>query len=137
MKSILISIKNKLFHEEWNIAIRQKESILFSNEWLSKIFFMHRQSLRFWYADPFVVEHKGKVFLFVEQYDRLHGYADIAVGEIVNNKVKKFKIAYHNKRHLSFPYVFLYENEFYMIPESYSSNRLILLKAKKFPYEWQ
>ena len=137
MFAFVKKLKNQLNHEEWTVAIREKEENIFSSAWINQPYHTQKNTINYWYADPFVVEQNGKAFLFVEQYNRLHGYADIAVGEIVNNKVKKFKIAYHNKRHLSFPYVFLYENEFYMIPESYSSNRLILLKAKKFPCEWQ
>ncbi|MEH7440343.1 hypothetical protein V7182_23115, partial [Neobacillus drentensis] len=41
------------------------------------------------------------------------------------------------KFHLSYPYVFQANNEFYMIPESCEANSVFLYKAKNFPYDWE
>ncbi len=38
--------------------------------------------------------------------------------------------------HLSYPQVFCYRNEYYMIPEAKGSNCVLLYKAKKFPFGW-
>jgi hypothetical protein len=39
--------------------------------------------------------------------------------------------------HLSYPYVFKWENEFYMIPESVGIYEIRLYKAERFPYDWK
>jgi hypothetical protein len=39
--------------------------------------------------------------------------------------------------HLSYPFVFEYQGEFYMIPETYFAERVELYRATEFPYRWE
>jgi hypothetical protein len=38
--------------------------------------------------------------------------------------------------HLSYPYVFEWENDYYMIPETLGANAVRLYKATAFPFQW-
>src|SRR5262249_25037805 len=38
--------------------------------------------------------------------------------------------------HLSYPYVFQWQNDYYMVPESYQAGAVRLYRARNFPYEW-
>ena len=40
------------------------------------------------------------------------------------------------KTHISYPHVFIYNNEYYMLPETKRSNNLLLYKSDSFPYDW-
>ena len=39
--------------------------------------------------------------------------------------------------HLSYPQVFKYKNEFYMVPETKQANAVLLYKAERFPFDWK
>jgi len=39
--------------------------------------------------------------------------------------------------HLSYPFVFRWAEQWYLLPESFDGGRLELLRAKHFPYEWE
>ena len=39
--------------------------------------------------------------------------------------------------HLSYPFVFSYDNEFYMIPETGSNSTIELYKCLEFPEKWE
>ena len=39
--------------------------------------------------------------------------------------------------HLSYPYIFEYKDNFYLIPETHEKKRLEIWKSIKFPYKWK
>jgi len=47
------------------------------------------------------------------------------------------KIVLDESFHLSYPCVFKYENNYYMIPESFKKKEIRLYKANNFPYDWR
>ncbi|MCK5810527.1 MAG: hypothetical protein KAH00_05530 [Cocleimonas sp.] len=91
---------------------------------------------RFW-ADPFVVSRDNKNYIFFEEllFERDLGhlccmelYADGRHSEPVKILEKPY--------HLSYPFVFQYKNEDYMIPESGEQECVQLYKCTEFPYQW-
>jgi len=91
-----------------------------------------------YYADPFcITTEEGKTYLFVEYMKRARGIGSIAVSELINGKFGSFKECIKEPFHMSYPNVFIYENEYYMIPETNAANQLILYKATSFPYNWE
>ncbi len=91
------------------------------------------------WADPFLIKKDEKYILFFEEKHFNKSEAHISFielnsrGEVMN---KKPVVALQEKYHLSYPYVFLYNEEYYMIPESASVNEVWLYKAVSFPAEW-
>lgn len=87
-------------------------------------------------ADPFIVYKEGKYYIFFEEFDikKRHGY--LCVGEYYQNcnEMKNIRVILNEKYHLSFPNVFLYKNEYYMIPESSENKTIDLYKFINFPY---
>ena len=91
----------------------------------------------FW-ADPFLIEHEEKHYLFFEvfPFERDLGhlscmeiYDDGSFGEVVKILERPY--------HFSYPNVFEYENQMYMVPETGGYQCIQLYKAKSFPYEWE
>jgi len=39
--------------------------------------------------------------------------------------------------HLSYPYVFEWQGDYYMVPESYQVNSILLYRAVNFPTDWE
>jgi hypothetical protein len=92
------------------------------------------------YADPFLLTHGGKPWLFYEEFDYVAGRAHIAgvglnpqTGKPDGEAFPALKPDYH----LSYPMVFSHDGEVFMIPESRATNRVELYRAVNFPYEWK
>lgn len=90
----------------------------------------------YWMADPMLAEDNGKTYLFYEAAH--HGRGRIEVVEIYDDgTTSQPKIALEREYHLSYPFVFRQNGEWYMIPESCAVHEVQLLKAKRFPAEWE
>ena len=90
-------------------------------------------------ADPFIIKDRGKYYLFMEvksKRKRDIGEIGLAVGENIYD-LEYQKIVLKEDFHLSYPYVFKKDNEFFMFVESGENRDLRLYKAVNFPYEWK
>lgn len=88
-------------------------------------------------ADPFILLHNSTYYMFFEVLDKALGKGVIGLATSENGQSWNYeKIVLREKYHLSYPYVFKFNGDFYMIPESCEANRVFLYKAKNFPYEW-
>ncbi|MDF5737009.1 glucosamine inositolphosphorylceramide transferase family protein [Nostoc sp.] len=88
-------------------------------------------------ADPFMIKVGPTWFMFFEvlNKDTRRGEIGLATSEDGTNwKYEQIIIA--EPFHLSYPYVFEWNNEYYLIPESYQANSIRLYKALNFPTEW-
>ncbi|MBO5737611.1 MAG: hypothetical protein J6S04_07355, partial [Clostridia bacterium] len=136
-KKIWYRIGDLLVKEEWNVAIRPRgEHLLFENK-DTKGFVVLKNSLRYWCADPFVFSKGGKDYVFFEMYDRFKAKGVIGCREITGGKIGKMKKVYEISSHLSFPNIFTYNDEIYMMPESCGAGKLSVLKAVQFPDKWE
>lgn len=90
-----------------------------------------------WYADPFVVNDNGRHYVFVESMNSYHLDGEIAVAPVENDKIGEFQTIIHEPYHMSFPNVFKWENDWYMLPEISMSKQVRLYKAEAFPYQWK
>jgi hypothetical protein len=89
-------------------------------------------------ADPFVLSHNSKYYLFFEVLNKRSERGEIGVATSSDGEQWTYqKIVLKEKFHLSYPHVFIHNNEFYMIPESSEANQIYLYKAKNFPYGWE
>ncbi len=88
-------------------------------------------------ADPFLVQDDPGWVLFFEVYNTDTQQGDIAVATSRNTRAWKYnRIVLDEPFHLSYPYVFMWENDYYLIPESYEANAIRLYKADEFPHQW-
>lgn len=113
---------------EWSVAIREKKNDCFLFAEDKTPFVPIPNSFRYWAADPFVFDYKGRQLLFVELYDRLKRKGLIGFMDLSKGVQKKFKVIFETCCHLSYPMPFIYENELYIIPESNNIKKLLLLK---------
>lgn len=89
-------------------------------------------------ADPFLLYHNSVFYLFFEVLEKSSSKGVIGLATSINGESWKYeKIVLKEDFHLSYPYVFIHNNEFYMIPESSQANQVLLYKSKSFPYEWE
>jgi hypothetical protein len=87
-------------------------------------------------ADPFVITHEGRNWLF---------YEDIPVGsrrgrlcgmELGTRDARPFVIL-DKPYHLSWPCIFRHHGDFFLIPESADDGTVQLYRATRFPFEFQ
>jgi hypothetical protein len=89
------------------------------------------------FGDPFVLERNKKHYVFVEDYIKKDSKAVISVIEIDDkDNHKHFTNIIEEDFHLSFPFIFEYENDLFMVPESSENKDIRLYKCLKFPNIW-
>jgi len=92
---------------------------------------------RFW-ADPFPVRHKGKSYLFFEELVYASNKGRIVVVEMTKSgPVGKPRVALETDGHLSYPFMFEHEGDWYMLPEMVDSGKQQLFRAAEFPDRWE
>ena len=89
------------------------------------------------FGDPFVLERNKKHYVFVEDYIKKDSKAVISVIEIDDkDNHNHFTNIIEEDFHLSFPFIFEYENDLFMVPESSENKDIRLYKCLKFPNIW-
>ncbi|MFC2083693.1 hypothetical protein ACFLS9_01415 [Bacteroidota bacterium] len=89
-------------------------------------------------ADPFMVFRNGKYYMFIEVLNRETDQGDIGYAESTDGKHWEYKkIIIDEKFHMSYPYVFEWNNDYYLIPETYQDLSVRLYKAVLFPDKWE
>lgn len=128
-------LKNKIVTHDYCVCYRKKvsDNILNTNE----SFKMVPSNNNYWYADPFVVDINDKSYIFCEQYDKRKHIGNIALFELNNNKISKPTTIIDEPFHMSFPNVFKFNNDFYMIPETSADKSIRIYKMLDNPYKWE
>jgi len=89
-------------------------------------------------ADPFMLIKDGEYFMFFEVMNRNAGKGEIGYAKSADGKKWNYKkIIIDEKFHLSYPYVFEWNNSYYLIPESTKDLSVRLYKAISFPEKWE
>lgn len=89
-----------------------------------------------WIADPFVYEVDGEVYIFVEVFEDKKKIASIGYYKFENDIPVYKGLIIEEKYHMSYPCIFEYLGEYYIIPESSANESISLYKAEVFPNKW-
>lgn len=88
----------------------------------------------YWCADPFPIYYEGEWYIFVEIY---HLYRTKArLGYYLLKQPDRVHVILDEPFHLSYPNVFTWNGDIYMIPETYQAKQLRLYRASAFPDQW-
>ena len=88
-------------------------------------------------ADPFMLRHDGRWYMFFEVLNResQRGVISLASSDDAFNWTYE-QVVLEEPFHLSYPYVFEWQSDYYMIPETLGASALCLYKADDFPMKW-
>jgi hypothetical protein len=88
-------------------------------------------------ADPFMVREGGTWYMFFEVLDAesYRGKISLATSETGTEWTYR-QVVLDEPFHLSYPHVVRWNDNYYMVPESYSANSVRLYKAVEFPLRW-
>jgi hypothetical protein len=88
-------------------------------------------------ADPFLIQKEGAWYMFFEVLNRESRKGEIAVAQSDDGFGWKYnQIVLSEPFHLSYPHVFAWDHQYYMIPESAEAEGIRLYQAEAFPHQW-
>lgn len=88
-------------------------------------------------ADPFMIQVNGTWYMFFEVRNQDNGRGEIGLATSTNGLCWQYqRIVLAESVHMSYPYVFEWQNEYYMMPEAWRGGGVKLYKANDFPYKW-
>ena len=124
----------KAFVERW--------ALLYSFESNGKFDFSDYQKIlppenTFW-ADPFVVHENGRYYIFFESCPMDSDFiGSICCIELDKNGKHTSPVTILKKPyHLSYPFTFKWEGNYYVVPETHQNRTIQLYKCRDFPYQW-
>jgi hypothetical protein len=88
-------------------------------------------------ADPFMIQVDQTWYMFFEVMNRQtkKGEIGLAISDTAVQWTYQ-QIVLAEPFHLSYPYVFEWMGDYYMIPESYKAGSIRLYRAERFPTHW-
>lgn len=92
---------------------------------------------RFW-ADPHVIHKDSKYYVFVEEYPFLaeKGHISLLTIDEQGNASPAVPIV-QMPYHMSYPFVFLWEGRYFMVPETRAIKTISLYECVEFPHKWE
>ncbi len=133
--------RRALFRDQWFLAVCRRSDDGMPLPPYGGIRLLIPRLDRFW-ADPFVVEREGRAWLFFEEAffasDKGASIGHISVAPIGEEGfLESPAVALDLPWHLSYPFVFENEGEWYMVPESASQRRLDVFRCVQWPNRWE
>jgi len=88
-------------------------------------------------ADPFLLQQNDGYVMFFEALNREDWKGDIAMATSEDGMAWTYgSVVLDETYHLSYPYVFRWKGETYMVPESMEAFGVFLYRAERFPDKW-
>ncbi len=126
-------LANALFGDQ-SILLFDLRNELSSSPWRFKRIVPPRD--RHW-ADPHVVYRDGKYHIFITEFLRDRGERHIAVMEMDDTgKYSKPLPVLTRPYELSYPFVFEWQGDYYMIPETSANHTVEVYRCVEFPTRW-
>lgn len=125
--------------DRWTVGWRevQGDAVIEQLEWPAAGYqWLPDDGLRY-YADPFVFAHKGRRYLFVEEYVYATCRGHLSVADWLGDGWSIPRPILEREYHLSWPRVFSHGGEIYMLPETSEARTLELYRAIDFPDKWE
>jgi hypothetical protein len=130
-------LRRELTQEQWFVAFRDAPG---RPEVLQDMggFHVIRPPRDRFYADPFVFGNEGRRYIFVEEYryalrKGLISYMEIDSSGNCGPATTVLEAPYH----LSYPFLFRWQGDIYMLPETSAARQVEAFRAVEFPDRWE
>lgn len=134
VRALAATVTSVLFRPQWFLALRRNGGDPFDLRGFTPVFPPDASGQ----ADPFPFVHQGRTHLFFEHIHAKTGLGSIAVmSENPDGGFEPPRTVLCAPHHLSYPFVFAWRGETYMVPESGQAGRVDLFRATRFPLEWE
>lgn len=89
-------------------------------------------------ADPCAVAAGARSYVFCEEYPYRTARGVISVSELqADGTLSQPKVVLDRPYHLSYPFVFEADGQWWMIPETSANRTVELYRAAEFPWQWE
>lgn len=132
VSKIFIRIQGKSLR--WSVAYQYSENWNDITLWRSKKIINPKNRFL---ADPFVIKRGGVHFCFVEDLNYSTNKGSISAYKITPSNCESVGVVLEEDFHLSFPFIFEYENELFMCPDTHEKCEIRLYKCIEFPTKWE
>jgi folate-dependent phosphoribosylglycinamide formyltransferase PurN len=129
-------MRQQFYSEQWVLAYRFRSTVDDDNNAFFRFKYLMPPANCYW-ADPFPIKVNDKYYLFFEEFINRENKGRISVLELSKSGVSNPAVALERDYHLSYPFVFNWENRVMMIPESGANKRIELYVSTEFPHEWK
>ena len=126
-------LKPKKNIEKWTLNISKKKNHLLKN--YKKI--KPPPPPNFYWADPFLYKYKKRDYLFFENFNIKTKKGKISVGELKKDTLININDILKLDYHMSYPFVFNFKKNIFLIPETSDQKRIEIWKSISFPYKWK
>ena len=134
-------LHHKLFTEHWQLAVslsNQTQSLKSISETPVHEFTGIDAGKDVMWADPHLCEHESDTYVFFERKHTHNENAHIAWMKLDRQGQRVADgTALKTDFHLSFPFIFKHEGNWFMIPETASQRTVSLYRATRFPDQWE
>jgi hypothetical protein len=90
-----------------------------------------------YYADPFLIEKDGKTHLFFEDFNQQLGRGRISHAALADDGTPgAVSVALERPYHLSYPFIFRWQDQIWLMPETGSARSVELYRSEEFPRRW-
>lgn len=122
--------------DQWFLAYSLGD-VQITEQSLDQLNYMEPPKGRFW-ADPFPIERDGKYFIFFEEflYETMKAHISVIEMDSGGNWTPPVKVL-EREYHLSYPFLFEWEGNLYMIPETKRNKTIELYRCAEFPQKWE
>ena len=133
--AIKSKVKHKIFRFQgrWGVAFQRRS---WRNLVMWKATKVANPPGRF-LADPFVISKNGSDYCFVEDYDFSTERGCISVLKLGDFGAQSIEKIITEPFHMSFPFLFEYQNKLLMIPETSKNMDIRVYECASFPSQWK
>lgn len=136
LRKIVNKIRSPYMHMQWRLLFSFDQRNVLPID-LINFKELRPPSDKFW-ADPFVVKESGRFFVFFEEFDFIRNIGYIVYSELCKKgTISKPQTILLKDYHLSYPFVFKNNKDYYMVPESYQNKAISLYRCVNFPDKWE
>jgi hypothetical protein len=120
--------------EQWFLQYDLREGIS-SSAWRFKKILPPKD--RFW-ADPHILYRDGSYFIFIEEYIYSTKRGRISVIRMdEKGNYQSPEVVLERPYHLAYPFIFEWQGELYMLPETVENHTLEVYRCLEFPGRWE
>lgn len=131
----MISLRKLFVFQQWFIAFRRKQPVALPLQ-MEGFQAIQPPAGRF-YADPFIMEHEGRNYIFFEDY-RLRSRKGVISCIEISEKGETLppRVVLEKEHHLAYPFLLKTSQGIFMIPDTSANRTVELYEAVRFPEQW-
>ena len=131
-----VRLRKRFQYEQWQLGFLKTNA--HAAEHKLQAFRELKPTSNMTWADPHLLIHNGQTHVFFEELEHKENKGRIATAVLTEDGFQDApKTVLNEPYHLSYPFVFEYENVQYMIPETATRRTIRLYKANAFPDDWE